>query len=322
MRQGAGSRATNLSALVFALVVVGAVALVGAYSALYPSASSTIGTSTQAQSSCSATTGFNGNVKVACGSTTSTNSGSLATTTPICYFSGEPWGVALQVLSDGGSPVPGVEITGRTVGNQCGDYSISSSATNSTGWVTLPGNPGAYNLTVSYSGREYNVGAPMFPISLTTIKIHVPTGLWTIEARYGTVHGFPFVGPSYVSKSPGSLQLNVTLSASTARQGSDLPVKLSFIGPGASDASHANVTLTVTNSQGVVVGNSYQRVEDLYFLPGAASLRGFTSFDDWNVRSFPPEFNVPVTPGMYTITISAEVDGRLLMAGGPFQVTP
>ena len=321
MRQGAESRATNLPVLVFALVMVGGVALVGVYSDLYPPASSTVSPSTQTQSSCSSTTGFNGRVEVVCGST-STNSSSLATTIPNCFFSGEPWGVALQVLSNSGSPVPGVEITGGTVGNQCGDYSIPGVVTNSTGWVTLPGNPGAYNLTVNYSGREYNIGAPMFPISLTQIKIHVPSGLWTIEARYGTVQGFPFIGPSYVSSNPGPLQLNITLSTSTVKQGSDLPVKVSFVGAGASDASYANVTLTVTNSQGVVVGNSYQKVEDLYFLPGAANLRGFTSYDDWNVRSFPPEFNVPVTPGMYTIAIETEVDGRLLMASGPFHVTP
>jgi len=70
-----------------------------------------------------------------------------------------------------------------------------------------------------------------------------------------------------------------------------------------------------------VVGSFYQRVENLYFLPGASNLRGFTTYDDWNVRPFPPEFNVPVTPGTYTMTIETEIDGRLLVASGPFQVT-
>jgi len=114
----------------------------------------------------------------------STNTSSLGTApSTTCTFSGQLQGVALQVISDIGSPVSGAMIAGQTIGDQCGNFSVPGAVTNSTGWVSLPGDPGAYNLTVSYSGREYNIGAPMYPISLTLIKVQVPSGLWTIETR-------------------------------------------------------------------------------------------------------------------------------------------
>ena len=108
-------------------------------------------------------------------SNSSTSNASTSVTTD-CHVSGAPGGTDVRVLSDSGSPIAGVDVTGRTVRAYCGDFAVSS-VTNSTGWVELSSALGAYNLSIRYSGHVYNIGAPMYPLSLTVLTIEVPSGV-------------------------------------------------------------------------------------------------------------------------------------------------
>ena len=244
-----------------------------------------------------------------------------------CYIMGQPIGAGVQILSDGGSPISGVNVTAHVVGNQCGGFDVSTPLTNSSGWVKLPGKPGAYNLTFSYFGNQYNVGVPMYPVSLTVIRVQVPSGFWTVDVRtYGGYPGEPIAG-DLISARNGTtpFQLKISLGSSSVKVGQFLPIKVSFIGAGASSTSYRWVTVVATNSQGLVVSNFSQRQDNLFFLGGttaAGLLRGFSSDDGWNATPHPPEFTVPVTPGTYTVTVVSTVDGRTLTASDVVQVIP
>ena len=173
-------------------------------------------------------------------------------------------------------------------------------------------------------GHNYTATAPQYPMQLTVVTIHVPSGLWTVDigggSRFNGGAG-PINGPSYSSSPSGSLQLNITLGSSSVSEGDYLPIQVSFLGAKAADANFAWITMQVTNSQGSIVGNFSQRVPDLYFLSGVQTLRGFTSYDGWNAATHPPQFDVPISPGTYRVSVSTEIDGEVLTASGQFQVT-
>ena len=231
-----------------------------------------------------------------------------------------PQGVNIRILTDAGSPVAGGEVSGQTVGDQCGDFRIPTTATNSTGSLSLEGVPGAYNLTVSYSGRDYDIGAPMYPISLTTIILKVPSGFWTIDVREGTLGGLAISGPSFVSNGTESPHLNVTLGSSRVKQGDYLPIMVAFVGAGASGASGVDVDMTVTNSTGAVMFSISQAMPSLYLSTGATNLRGLSGYLGWNA-DYHTGNPAPVPVGTYTLTITAVVGGNTLRATGSFQVT-
>lgn len=231
-----------------------------------------------------------------------------------------PAGVDIQVLTDAGSPVAGAEVSGQTVGDQCGDFRIPTTATNSTGSLGLEGVPGAYNLTVNYAGRNYDIGAPMYPISLTTIILKVPSGFWTLDVREGGLIGLAISGPSFVSNGTGSPRLNVTLGSSSVKQGDYLPIMVEFVGAGASSASDVHVNMTVTNSSGAVMFSISQAMPDLYLSTGATNLRGLYGYLGWDAN-YHTGNPTPVPVGTYMLTITAEVGGDTLQAIGSFQVT-
>ena len=243
-------------------------------------------------------------------------------------FLGESAGAALQVVSESGSPIAGVQVTGQTVA-QCLVTEVWHAVTNSTGWIRQGGGYGAYNMTFSYSGRVYNVGAPTYPVSVTVVRVQVPSGFWTLDVRtYGGYPGEPIAGPvdltsGAIAASP--FQLGITLGNSSVKEGEQLPIEVSFVGQRASDSSYPWVTVVATNSQGTIVSNFSQRQPDLFFLGGSAAaslLRGYSSDDGWNANPHPPEFTVPVTPGTYTVTVKSTIGGRTLMARGVVQVIP
>jgi hypothetical protein len=250
---------------------------------------------------------------------TSTTSTSTSTTTE-CTISGMPQGVNIRVLTDAGSPVAGAEVSGQTEGDQCGDFSIPTTATNSTGWLSLGGAPGAYNLTVSYSGRDYNIGATQYPISLTTIILKVPSGFWTMNILEGTLGGLAISGPSFVSNNTVSPYLNVTLGSSSVKQGDYLPIMVAFVGAGASGASGVDLNMTVTNSMGAVMFSISQAMPSSYISTGAANLRGLSGYLGWNA-DYHTASGGPVPVGTYTLSITAVVGGNTLRAAGSFQVT-
>ena len=121
----------------------------------------------------------------------SATSSSGTSTTTICNVSAYPFGIVLQVLSDSGSPIQGVEVTGETLANYCGGQQtnqLPSSMTNSTGWVSfLEGYPGSYELTVSYSGNGYNVTVPTTPTFATYATFMIPSGNLTTSLCYANV---------------------------------------------------------------------------------------------------------------------------------------
>jgi hypothetical protein len=79
--------------------------------------------------------------------------------------------------------------------------------------------------------------------------------------------------------------------------------------------------MKVINSQGVIVGNFSHSVPDLYFLPGAKSLRSFSSYDGWTAASCCGNVGI-VTSGTYAVIITADVNGKVLIARGTVEVTP
>ena len=241
-------------------------------------------------------------------------------TTTECTISGMPQGVDIRVLTDAGLPVAGAVVSGQTVGDECGDFGIPSTATNSTGWLSLGGVPGAYSLTVSYSGRSYDIGAPMYPIALTTVVLKVPSGYWTMNVLEGTLGGLAISGPSFVSNGTASPLLNVTLGSSSVKQGDYLPIMVAFVGAGASGASDVDVNMTVTNSTRAVMFSMSQAMPDLYISTGAVNLRGLSGYLGWNA-DYHTASGGPVPVGTYTLTTTAMVGGNILRATGSFQVT-
>jgi hypothetical protein len=265
-------------------------------------------------------------VTVTAGASGVCTSYSTNTTTAAGVNYGDLGGAALQVVSENGSPIAGVEITGQTVA-QCEITGVWQAVTNYTGWIREGEGLGAYNLTFTYSGHVYNVGTPTYPASLTVIRVQVPSGFWTLDVRaFGGYPGEPISGPvDLTSGTTGTspFRLEISLGNSSVKEGQQLPIEVSFVGLGASNASYPWVTVVATNSQGTVVSNFSGRQPNLYFLGGRAAtglLRGFSSDNDWNANPHPPEFTVPVTPGNYTVTVTSIVGGRTLMASDVVQV--
>ena len=229
-----------------------------------------------------------------------------------CYsVTGESAGAVLRVISDSDSPIAGVQVSGANV-NSCGSFAISPTATDSDGLITLPGTFGTYSLTVAYQGHAYNINMPMFPVFLTQITLHIPSGVFAVEVvPYGNR---PVLnGPSFASTSEG-LQLDITLGNSTVRAGDYLPIRVAIVGPGAWNASYAEVTTVVTNSLGVTVENFTDRMPDLYSIPYTNLLQGFTAYMGWNTN------NVQVAPGEYTLALTASFQGHLLRAQGVVRI--
>ena len=245
-------------------------------------------------------------------SSSTTSISTASSTSSTCYsVTGESAGAALRVLSDSGSPIAGVQVNGANI-NACGSFAISPIVTDSDGLITLPGTFGTYSLTVAYQGHAYYVNMPMFPVSLTETTLHVPSGVFAVEVvAYGSR---PVLnGPSFASSS-GGLQLNITLGNYTVRAGDYLPIRVAIVGPGAWNASDAEVTTVVTNSAGVTVENFTERMPDLYSIPYTDLLQGFTTYTGWNTN------NVQVAPGEYTLALTASIHGHLLRAQGVIRV--
>jgi len=252
--------------------------------------------------------------------TTTSSFSTSSVTSGACSITGESGGLLLRVLSDTGSPLSGVAVASENI-NQCGKATLDA-LTDSGGRFGVPGTIGTDNLTVRYEGQQYHLGAYLPPLEKVTISLRVPSGYWTIEFTSAGSPTPSFVGPSFASTAQNGMSLNATLGSSTAVQGSFLPVKVSFAGPGTSNASR--VTLVVRNAQGIVVGNFSQGVGTL-FLPdqaSAANLRGLTTYLGWNAESHPPDYNATVTPGYYSMTVESEVGSTFLSAQGAFQVIP
>jgi hypothetical protein len=97
-----------------------------------------------------------------------------------CSITGEPFGIVLRVISDSGSPIPGVEVAGESVAYCNGQQQtnqLPSSTTNSSGWVSfLEGYPGNYQLTLSYLGQRYDVTVPTTPTDATYATYAIPSG--------------------------------------------------------------------------------------------------------------------------------------------------
>jgi len=314
------------SAVVVAAVVLSAAVGYAILSLSSASSSNSAATSTASSEARTASTASANTITVTAGASGTCASYSTNTTTAAITISGESAGAAVQVVSQSGSPIAGVEITGQTV-VQCEVTEVWHAVTNSTGWIRQGGGYGAYNLTFSYSGHAYNVAAPTYPVSLTVIRVQVPSGFWTLDVRtYGGYPGEPISGPidltsAAIGTSP--FRLAISLGNSSVKEGQQLPIEVSFVGQGASDASYPWVTVVATNSQGTIVSNFSQRQPNLYFLGGSAAaslLRGFSSDNGWNANPHPPEFTVPVAPGTYTVTVTSMVGGRTLMASGVVQV--
>ncbi len=247
--------------------------------------------------------------------TTLTSNSAASSVSAVCSITAESAGAAVRVLSDSGSPIAGEQFSGANI-NPCGNSTISPIATDSSGWIALPGTLGTYNLTLSYQGRGYNVNVPMYPVTLTEVTLRVPSGVFSVDVVPYGAHPV-FSGPSFASAS-GGLQLNVTLGNSTVQAGSYLPIRVAFVGRGAWNASYADVSMVVTNSAGVNVLNITQKMPDLYSIPYTNQLQGFTSYLGWNARN--QTNTVPIVPGEYTLVFGANVDGQLLRVQGTVRV--
>jgi hypothetical protein len=235
---------------------------------------------------------------------------------------GMPIGVAVHVISDSsGSPLGGVTFNGANVGNQCGNSTISPITTNSSGWGSLPGNLGSYDLSFSYLGHEYpDINIPMYPVTLTEVTLQLPSGIFSVDVlEYGG--GQSFVGPTS-SASYGKLTLNVTLGSSTVRTDQFLPIRVAFMGPGAWNASYVPITLIVTSASGTLVFNATQRAPSLYSMAYSSALQGLITYNGWNARPYPLPDGVPIALGNYEVTIEAEVVGHLFVAQTSFRVVP
>ena len=240
-----------------------------------------------------------------------------------CTITSESAGADLRILSDSGSPIAGAQISGheisgyQIVGTQtitCGNCNITSIATNSSGWVSLPGAVGPYNLTITYQGHLYNVNIPMYPVTLTEVTLHVPSGVFSVEViPYGDRPVLS--GPSFTSTS-GGLQLNVTLSSFTVQAGSFQPIRVAFVGSGAWNASYAKVNVIVNNLAGENVWNYTGSMPTLYSIPYTNLLQEFICYTGW----IPRTNNVPITPGEYILMLSVDVNGHLLRVQGTIRV--
>jgi cytoskeletal protein RodZ len=151
-------------------------------------------------------------IRTTCTCNTTTTSALNSTTSSTCFYNSVAYGVNVRVLSDSGSPISGVQISGTEI-NPCGNYTFTPVETNSSGVVTLPPDFGSYNVTITYQGHLYNVNIPMYPITLTEVTMHVPSGVFSVEVVL--TGNRPIIsGPSFATTSGGP-QLNVTLGSYT-----------------------------------------------------------------------------------------------------------
>jgi hypothetical protein len=257
-----------------------------------------------------------------------TNTFSSITVTCIqtCSITAESAGANLRVLSDSGSPIAGAQISGHEISGEqiigtqtitCGNCNFTHIATDSSGLISLPGSVGPYNLTITYQGHLYNISIPMYPVTLTEVTLHIPSGVFSIEViAYGDRPSIS--GPTFAATYEG-LRLNVTLGSYTVKAGEYQPIRLAFLGSGAWNASYAEVSTVVNNSTGENVWNMTENIPDLYSIPYTNLLQGYIAYVGWIPRTNDP--NIPIAPGEYTITISANVDGHLLKVQGTVQVT-
>jgi len=307
----------------YVLLVIGVAIVVASISTTPPNVSSSRST-LSITSSYSAT---NFGISTTTVTTTATmgaggSSAVSSTQSTACFFAGEPIGVWLRTVSDtSGAPLGGVTFTGANVGNQCGDSSIAPVTTNSTGWIVLPGEPGSYNLTMTYAGRQYpSIDFPMYPVTATVATIDLPSRIFSVDVRtYGT--NDTYSGPS-ATASFGNLSLKMTLASSSVKAGQFLPIRVEFVGPGAWNSSYLFQTLRVTNASGTLVFNATQRIPSLSPMTYTSALRDFVTSNGWNARPYPQPDGVPIQPGLYQVTISAEVAGYLFVATQSVQVVP
>jgi hypothetical protein len=252
---------------------------------------------------------------------------SITLTCVITYtITGQSAGARLHVLSDSGSPIVGAQIRGheiygytivgtRTVA--CGNCNFTDIVTDSSGLVSLPGLVGSYYLTIAYQGRLYNMSIPMYPVQLTEVTLRIPSGVLSVEVLpYGERPAMN--GPSFATTFRG-LQLNVTLGSYTVKAGEFQPIRLAFLGSGAWNASYTEVSTIVNNSTGENVWNMTERIPALYSIPYTNLLQEYVTYIGWIPRT--DDQNIPITPGEYTMVISANIDGQLLKVQGTVQVT-
>jgi len=246
------------------------------------------------------------------GSATSTSSGTSVLTTT-CTITGQSAGATVRVLSDAGSPIAGVQISGTQI-NPCGNAKILPVETDSNGLITLPGKVGTYNMTLTYEGLLYNVNIPMYPVQRTEVTLYVPSGIFSIEViPYGDRPGFS--GPSFITTS-GGLQLKVTLGSYAVQAGEFQPIRIAFLGSGAWNASYAEVNVAVSNSVGENVWDHTERTPSLYSIPYTNLLQEFICYNGW----IPRANNVQVTPGEYTMVLTVNIDSHLLRVQGNVRV--
>lgn len=110
---------------------------------------------------------------------------STATTTTgvSCIVAGYPDGIYLQVLTNSGSPISGLAVSGQAIYSVCGQtYSNSvATSTNSTGWAYLGSNPGYYYISFTYNGANYDLTIPSQPITMSIATYYVPSGNLTVS---------------------------------------------------------------------------------------------------------------------------------------------
>ncbi|MHB2035767.1 MAG: hypothetical protein ACYCPW_03375 [Nitrososphaerales archaeon] len=108
-----------------------------------------------------------------------------------CIVTGGPDGVYLRIVTDSGSPVSGVNITGEAIVSinwqLCNEGQVIAS-TNSTGWASLGDYAGNYGLHFLHSGTIYNMTVDTRPVAMTLDTFSVPSGnLSTQYCMYGNM---------------------------------------------------------------------------------------------------------------------------------------
>ena len=101
-----------------------------------------------------------------------------------CIVTGGPDGVYLRIITDSGSPVSGVNITGEAIvsinGQLCNEGQVIAS-TNSAGWASLGDYAGNYGLHFLHSGIIYNMTVGTRPVAMTLETFSVPSGNLTTQ---------------------------------------------------------------------------------------------------------------------------------------------
>jgi len=176
-RQGA-TRSTVVFAATIAAIVVATFALASSSSPPRPSSSSAKFTSSGSQTQ-------------QVPQTNSTSATLTMTSTSIeCTITAEGTGTFVTVLSDGGQPIQGAQVSGERVtevnGATC-EETIGTFLTNSTGSVLITPNIGSYyQLTIQYQGKTFSAQAPIQPMSGTYVTLKIPSGNVTVsEVPYG-----------------------------------------------------------------------------------------------------------------------------------------